>query len=359
VERFGRKRKAPTPRSKYIKISKKDVDIAAEGLLDLGTAETIPPPNRDACVEKMDDKSTQTCETITEDKEQQTVYNKDFLGAKIENILLKNQLKNEAAKNTCAVSDAQLNTSLSLKALKIDNVKMKLFTGLTYEQFCILFNFLGESVHHLTYWDGKEPIKETQRKKMRKLKPEDELFLTLVRLKRGYCLDVLAHFFGISASTVSTIFNTWIQLLYCHFHDMRKDMFPGRDHFKTNLPRIFKSFKNIRCTIDCTEFFVQMLRDLKRQGHLYSSYKNTHTFKCLVAIAPNGSIVFVSALYEGCISDRAVVEQCDFLNYINPGDMVLADCGFTIEDLLNSKQATLNIPPFLGKKEQNLLHRKN
>ena len=53
-----------------------------------------------------------------------------------------------------------------------------------------------------------------------------------------------------------------------------------------------------RCSVDCTEFFVQMPRDLTRQGNLYSNYKHHYTFKCLIAVAPNGTHgVFVSELY--------------------------------------------------------------
>jgi hypothetical protein len=38
-----------------------------------------------------------------------------------------------------------------------------------------------------------------------------------------------------------------------------------------------------------------------------------------------------------------------FFDKINPGDLILADRGFTIEDLLIAREASLNIPPFLGK----------
>lgn len=41
-----------------------------------------------------------------------------------------------------------------------------------------------------------------------------------------------------------------------------------------------------------------------------------------------------------------------FFNYIKPGDLVLADRGFTITDLLLVKHATLNIPPFLGQRSK-------
>jgi len=285
-------------------------------------------------------------------KEVQTVYDKNFLNAKIENVLLRNELKLNQKEGQGENNDySTKSTPLSLHSIKDDDTKMKLFTGLYYDQFTALFEFLGDSAYNLTYWDGKN-TKEGSKKRMRKLTPEEELFLTLVRVRRGYNVETMAHFFGMSSSSVSVIFTTWIQFLYCHFNDYRSRMFPERQHFKTNLPRVFKTFKNIRCTIDCTEFFVQMPRDFRRQGNLYSSYKNNHTYKSLIGVAPNGSIVFVSDLFEGSISDRSIVEKSGFLDYINPGDLVLADRGFTIEDVLLARQAVLNIPPFLGKRNK-------
>jgi hypothetical protein len=44
---------------------------------------------------------------------------------------------------------------------------------------------------------------------------------------------------------------------------------------------------------------------------------------------------------------RAIIEKSGFLDKINPGDLILADRGFTIEALLIARQASLNIPPFL------------
>jgi len=205
--------------------------------------------------------------------------------------------------------------SLLLKTIKDDDSKMKLFTGLYYDQFLALFEFLGDNVNNLMYWEGQNISENPKMKKgVRKLQPIDELFLTLVRLRRGYSLETLAHFFALASSTVSLIFSTWIQFLYCHFNSLRKAMFPERQHFKCKLPRVFRTFKNIRCIIDCTDFFVQMPRDFCRQGNLYSSYKNHHTYKSLIGIAPNGAIIYVSDLFEGSISDRAIVEECEFLD---------------------------------------------
>ena len=46
-----------------------------------------------------------------------------------------------------------------------------------------------------------------------------------------------------------------------------------------------------------------MSRDFSRQSNLFPSYKHHHIFKCLIAVAPNSTAVFVSELFEGAISD--------------------------------------------------------
>ena len=56
--------------------------------------------------------------------------------------------------------------------------------------------------------------------------------------------------------------------------------------------------------------------------------------------------MFCSAAFKGSISDREITEKSGFLEYIDPGDVVLVDKGFTIEDLLDERNATLVRPPF-------------
>ena len=227
---------------------------------------------------------------------------------------------------------------------------MKYFTGLKYLQFIALFNFLGPAVNNLKYWYGeKRDDKETDSiQHKRSTSPLNELFIMLVRLRRGYDYYAMSHFFCMSESTLRSIFDTWLQFLYFHFKGLKEIMFPSRDHFKQFLPKCFKGFKNVRCVIDCTEFFVQQPRDFQRQGNLYSSYKHHCTYKCLIAVAPNGCGVFVSDLYEGSISDREIFEQCGILDHVNAGDLIIVDRGFTVKDLLQAKGAHMNIPPFLN-----------
>jgi hypothetical protein len=129
-------------------------------------------------------------------------------------------------------------------------------------------------------------------------------------------------------------------------------MFPSRERIKETLPSCFRSFKNVRIIIDCFEVFVESSRDFAEQGNSYSSYKHHATLKCLVGISPIGGISFMSNVYEGSISDREIFIQSGLADLLEPGDLVIADRGFLIKDILQSRQAELNIPPFLCGRER-------
>ena len=88
------------------------------------------------------------------------------------------------------------------------------------------------------------------------------------------------------------------------------------------------------------------------QQRTFSSYKNHNTYKGLVGISPGGAITFVSRLFPGSISDRELTRQSGFLQLLDPGDSIMADRGFNIQDDLTPLGVRLNIPPFLKGKSQ-------
>ena len=72
----------------------------------------------------------------------------------------------------------------------------------------------------------------------------------------------------------------------------------------------------------------------------------------MIGIATSGAITFISQLYAGSISNREIVIRSGFLDQaFVDGDTVMADKGFTIQDLL-PLGTTLNIPPFLRQNSQ-------
>ena len=68
---------------------------------------------------------------------------------------------------------------------------------------------------------------------------------------------------------------------------------------------------------------------LSKGTYTYSTYKHRTTMKCFIAINPNGAACFISDLYEGSINDVTLFSQWGVLNYINTGDSLLVDKGFT------------------------------
>jgi hypothetical protein len=66
-------------------------------------------------------------------------------------------------------------------------------------------------------------------------------------------------------------------------------------------------------------------------------------------------VTFISELFTGSISDKAITEQSGFYDlitqlkqhgYVKEGDAVMADKGFTIGGELKELGLSLNIPPF-------------
>ena len=65
-----------------------------------------------------------------------------------------------------------------------------------------------------------------------------------------------------------------------------------------------------------------------------------------IGVHPTGGLAWISKPYESSISDNLLLEDSDFFDYIEPGDVVLADRGYTCHHLFAEKKAYLITPPF-------------
>ena len=238
-------------------------------------------------------------------------------------------------------------TSFRIELFVQNDEAINFYTGFeNYQVLLACFKFLGDDVNHLQYVGStsKSTTHAEARGAPRALSPLNEFFLVLCRLRCALLINDIAYRFGISQSTVSRIFTTWINFLYFKFKDI--NLWPSRQEINECMPQSFRtSYPTTRCIIDATEIFIQMPSDPQAQQLTFSSYKNHNTFKALVAITPTGGISFVSKLYGGNISDRQLTEMSGLLDLLEPGDSVMADRGFTIADLLDAKGVALNIPP--------------
>lgn len=80
--------------------------------------------------------------------------------------------------------------------------------------------------------------------------------------------------------------------------------------------------------------------------------KHHNTVKFLIAITPQLVVSYVSKGWGGRVSDTQLTENCGLLNYLEPGDMILADRGFTIQDSVGLCCAQVKVPPFIRGKKQ-------
>ena len=74
--------------------------------------------------------------------------------------------------------------------------------------------------------------------------------------------------------------------------------------------------------------------------------------KFLIGIAPQGVITFISKGWGGRVSDRYLTENFGILDHLLPGDQILADYGFTIQEIVALKQAEVKLPSFTRGKKQ-------
>ena len=214
----------------------------------------------------------------------------------------------------------------------------------------MLYSFMEDCVPEMMYWNGGR-VGIAQPCRPHSLSSRNELLLTLVKLRLGSPYIDLAIRFGLSTGTVSNIFTSWLSLLYRKFKVL--DIWPSCMQVDNSMPPHFQQlYPSTRVIIDCTEFPIEKPSDPESQRSTWSSYKNRNTFKLLLGINPAGAITFVSELYSGSVSDNELTLSCGILDQLEPGDSLMADKGFMIEDHCKERKIILNIPPFLGKDAQ-------
>ena len=201
----------------------------------------------------------------------------------------------------------------------------------------LLYNFVSPGLPPST---EKQSLSDTQR-----------LLLTLMKLRLNLSEKLLGYLFGIHQSTVSRIFHLWVDVMAIRLHPLI--LWPEREDLRRSLPMSFRTFfKKCVSIIDCFEVFIERPSDLKARAQTWSNYKQHNTIKFLISITPQGSISFVSKAWGGRVTDKHLTEQSGFLDKLLPGDLVLADRGFTVQDSVGLHCAELITPPFTRGKKQ-------
>ncbi|CAH3175233.1 unnamed protein product, partial [Porites lobata] len=99
----------------------------------------------------------------------------------------------------------------------------------------------------------------------RNLRPIDEYFAVMCRLRQGLPEEHLAHLFKVSVSTVSRVFITWLNFMYLRLGQI--NIWPSRTAIEITMPEDFKKkYSSTRVIIDCTEVRCQMPSNLLPLG---------------------------------------------------------------------------------------------
>ena len=120
--------------------------------------------------------------------------------------------------------DLDFRVSMRFEQISVES-DVRTFTGLPSSNcFKCIFEYLKPKAQYMQYWRGpKQTAREAPKTNpffsksrpgpTRKLTLEQEFLLTLMKLKLGLIHEDLAFRFMISATTVSSVFITWIKLM--------------------------------------------------------------------------------------------------------------------------------------------------
>ena len=223
-----------------------------------------------------------------------------------------------------------------------DDATVHFYTGLENRgKFHMVLHSLGEAANHLVYYRISKP----------QLSIEDQFLLTLIKLRTHPTNTELALFFGVDVMQVSNVFITWVNFMYFQWKEI--NWWPSRELVRFYSPSGFQScFPKTRVIIDGTECPIEKPHQPVAQQASFSTYKNRNTMKVLVGMTPGGLVSFVSEAFCGSTSDRQAVERSNLPKMCDPGDEIMADKGFNVDDLFLPYQVSLNIPTFFKKKNR-------
>jgi len=219
---------------------------------------------------------------------------------------------------------------------------LQFYTGLdNHAMFVTVLSSLGPAAYQLNYLYDKKPTSTVP----------NQLFLTLVKLRTCKVNFELSRLFNISEAEVYIVFVTWVRFMSLQWHEI--NFWPSRDVVDFFAPVDFREkFPATRVIVDGTEIPIKVPKVPAAQQVTFSTYKNRNTAKVLVGVTPGGLVSFVSDAYGGSTSDRQIVERGNLREITDPGDSVMADKGFDVQDLFAPHDVTINIPTFFKKRNR-------
>ena len=162
-----------------------------------------------------------------------------------------------------------------------------------------------------------------------------------MRLRLNLTIQDLAYRFDVSKSTV------FCRMKFLIVWAEREQLI---DTMSLSFRKYFKT--KVAVIIDCFEVFVDKPSNIAARSATWSQYKHHNTVKFLFGISPQGVITFISNGWGGRASDKYITEHSTILGHLLPGDIILADRGFNIEQSAAFYCAKVKVPAFTKGKKQ-------
>lgn len=214
------------------------------------------------------------------------------------NVLLQAELENLREEMKDMKSKEQYQREVySVMALRDEVICME--TGLPNKQiFFIVVNYVKRFSTEIRYFYGW---------KVERILLEDQIFITLMKLRQNYTNLHLAELFHCSTATISNVILTFVHGLFKLLYEDCLKTVPSREKNRTSMPESFSLFGHCKMVIDCTDLEISAPGLMSDQKLTYSTYRGMNSFKTLIGVAPNAVITHVSKLFPGSTSDKAIV----------------------------------------------------
>ncbi|XP_016316448.1 uncharacterized protein LOC107668905 [Sinocyclocheilus anshuiensis] len=182
-----------------------------------------------------------------------------------------------------------------------------------------------------------------------KLSKFQQLLLTLMRLRLDLKNQDLAYRFGVKVATVTRIVHRIINIMFTTLVPTAV-FWPSRAELRKNLPAALRcTYPDCAVIIDCFRVSlekavsVDVNQEVASTALTVPAHATVNELKYVIGVAPQGVVMFVSRGSPGHVSDKNLVESSGLLCKLLPGDVVLAEHDFDIEDLVGARKAELKI----------------
>ncbi|XP_064461594.1 uncharacterized protein LOC135371475 [Ornithodoros turicata] len=180
----------------------------------------------------------------------------------------------------CELATAQANllqreevSPFGIEQFKENDEDIQFYTGLpSYNHFLSLLEFLdpGENGKNVRRNEAASSLPNSEQAgRPQKVSVENRLFLVLVKLRLGVFHRHLWHLFGVSVSTVSRIFSTWVDFIYLQLGQL--PLWLSRQAVDESMPLAFQDmYPSTHVILDATEIKCDVPTSFVTRSGIYS-----------------------------------------------------------------------------------------